>query len=552
MEAVPTDQAVSFLRPCHPAGPKHLDNNRYRQGSRTPVKTPRSSNYASGNSVGHWTGLLAVALVCNGLVPAVVSAEVLPAVPEVLPATVRTEELPTDSESEETLSESESSQDEKDLLSRLEALEENYSSLQESYESLQSDYDSLSGELENKASSGHDEATMEVVGRIHADHWAFPGDSPGVNAFESGDPTISPQDRLGFRRMRFGVEGEIWKTMLYKIEMEFALGNNSEFRDAYLGWKDLPLLQTLLIGNQKRPYGLDHLNSSRYNVFLERPFIIESFNQDARRFGIASYGYSENEAWNWRYGAYNQRLIQDEGNYVSDHYQAEFASRLANTFWYDESSDGRGYGHWAVSSTFANPDGSNVPGRATNEARFRHRPEARSANRWLDTGVIDGANDYQLVGLENVWNFGPLQLVGEYQNLFLQRDLGPDLHFHGGYVYAAYFLTGEHMPWDRRRGTLARIKPFENFFLVNTCRDGVRGGWGAWQIAYRYSYADLSDDNILGGVGSSHTFGLNWYWTAYSRMQFNAIYGEIDEHQPVAGLTVGNYTILGTRFMVDF
>jgi len=124
---------------------------------------------------------------------------------------------------------------------------------------------------------------MSVNGRIHADLWTFPNSSAGVNVFESGDPLLSPQDQFGFRRVRFGVRGDLWQTMVYKIEMEFAGGNNTEFRDTFLGWEDLPLVQTVLIGNQKRPYGLDHLNSSRYNVFLERPFVIESFNQDARR-----------------------------------------------------------------------------------------------------------------------------------------------------------------------------------------------------------------------------------------------------------------------------
>ncbi len=52
--------------------------------------------------------------------------------------------------------------------------------------------------------------------------------------------------------------------------------------------------------------------------------------------------------WNWRYGVYNQRLMQDEGNYTNDHLQPELAGRLANTIWYDEISDGRGYAHWAV------------------------------------------------------------------------------------------------------------------------------------------------------------------------------------------------------------
>jgi phosphate-selective porin OprO/OprP len=309
---------------------------------------------------------------------------------------------------------------------------------------------------------------------------------------------------------------------------------------------------------------LDHLNSSRYNVFIERPFVIESFNQDARRLGIQSYGVSENEAWNWRYGVFNQRLVQDEGNYTSDHYQAEVAGRLANTFWYDETSGGRGYGHWAVSGTAANPDG-NGAGLAANEARFRHRPEARSINRWLDTGAIAGADDYQMLGVENAWNFGPLQLVAEYQNLWLNRRGGADLHFDGGYAYISYFLTGEHIPWERDTGILGRMTPFENFFLVDTCHDGVRGGWGAWQIAYRWSYADFNDADITGGRGISHTLGLNWHWNPYSRLQFNAIYGQIFDHDgnddvdnnpatpPVnTGPISGDYTILGTRLMVDF
>jgi len=454
----------------------------------------------------------------------------------------------------------EGAEEELSVEERLKKLENVYLDLADDYGKLDDKHSDLKKKLKTLASTGHEGSTMKVVGRIHVDHWAFPDTSPAINVFENNDPAITPQDRIGFRRLRIGVKGNLWKTMLYKIEMELAGGNKTEFRDAYFGWNDLPFLNTLLIGNQKRPYGLDHLNSSRYNVFMERPFMVEAVNQDARRLGIQSYNVSEDEAWNWRYGVFNQRLIQDEGNYTSDHYQLEVAGRLANTFWYDENSGGRGYGHWGVSGTWANPDGSGIAGRATNEARFRTRPEARSGSRWIDTGVIDGADNYGLIGLENVWNFGPLQLTGEYQNLWLERNGGSDLNFHGGYAYISYFLTGEHIPWIRSRGILGRVKPIENFFLVDTCSDGVKGGWGAWQVAYRWSYADFNDDNIFGGLGQSHTFGLNWHWNSYARMQFNAIYGEIDDHEGFddadpsnsLGQLSGHYTILGLRLMVDF
>jgi len=431
------------------------------------------------------------------------------------------------------------------------SLEQLQEQLQEQIDAQSEEIAELRSALTQKLDPGVSGATMKIVGRVHADYWAFPNTSPGVDALEGGHP----QDRLGFRRVRFGVRGKLPVNMEYRIEIEYAGGNNTEFRDAWLGWNDLPVLQKLLIGNQKRPYGLAHLNSSRYSVFLERPFVIESFNQDCRRLGIQSWGFSEDQSWNWRYGVFNQRLIQDEGNYTNDHLQLEVAARLANTIWYDKASDGRGYAHWAISGTTAYPDGSTggdngSVGPDQNEARFRHRPEARSASRWLDTGRIAGADNYQLLGLESVLNVGPLQLVGEYENVWLDREsgAGSDLHFHGGYVYASYFLTGEHMPWNRKSGQLGRIQPFENFFLVRTCDGQCGKGIGAWQMAVRYSYADFNDVDILGGIGESVTFGLNWFWTSNARMQFNWIHGSIDNNSGNSG----DYDIVGTRFMVDF
>ncbi len=434
--------------------------------------------------------------------------------------------------------------------------QETIEGVEEDLESLTEDFEEFSGD-KTIVHSGSSASTMKISGRIHADYWGFPANDPGIDLLEGGPD--GPQARLAFRRMRFGVSGKLSANMVYKIEMEFAGGNDSEFRDAYFGWNDLPFLQTVLLGNQKRPYGLDHLNSSRYNVFLERPFVIESFNQDARRLGLQSYGHSEDLRWNWRYGVFNQRLIQDEGNFTNDNLQLEAAQRLATTFWYDEVSGGRGYGHFAFSHSWASPDGltdgdNGGPGPDQNEARFRHRPEARSASRWLDTGRIAGTDDYHLYGLEGVLNIGALQLVAEAQYVDVNRDAGagPDLDFWGAYAYASFFLTGEHMPWKRKSGTLDRIKPFENFFMVNTS-DGVRGGWGAWQIAARYSYADFNDGDIFGGIGESLTVGLNWYWTANARMQFNWIHGSIEDNQESTGVSLsGDYDIVGARFMVDF
>ncbi len=388
--------------------------------------------------------------------------------------------------------------------------------------------------------------TRKWSGRVHFDYWPFPTNSALPNNLETGDTNTGPRDFIGFRRLRFGVKGDVTATMLYKIEMDFADPESLVFKDAYLGCTELPYLRTVLLGNQKRPYGLDHLSSSRYTVFMERPLGLEAIVQDTRRVGLQSYGLSENKSWNWRYGVFIMDDLAKTGHQRTDNYQPEIAGRLANTIWYDETSTGRGYAHWAISGSAAFPGGRP-------DARFLTRPEARTSRKWFDTGVIAGGDSYQMIGFEGVVNVGALQVVGEYQHVELQRQQRSALQFGGGYLYVAYFLTGEHTPWERKSGTIGRVHPLENFFVVKQY-DGTRGiGRGAWQLAARYSYGDFTDEDIFGGVGNTFTLGLNWWWTPYSRMQFNYIHGNISE-RVVAGApeTSGDYDMFGTRFMVDF
>jgi phosphate-selective porin OprO/OprP len=340
--------------------------------------------------------------------------------------------------------------------------------------------------------------------------------------------------------------------MLYKLEVDFNNADDPEYKDIYIGWKGFPHNQMLLLGNQKRPLGLDHLNSSRYNVFMERPLVVEAFNEDARRIGLAMYGYSHDERYNWRYGVYELENTSLDGRSIGDSMQMSGNARLASSPWYDERNEGRNYLHWAIAGMVAKPDGDASPADTnSNEARFRTRTENRSDRRWLDTGRIANAAWYEIAAVESMLNVGRLQIVGEYQTNWTQRDVGDDLFFHGGYVYVSYFLTGEHQPYDRQDGTIDRVVPLENFFLVDPAC-GRWGGWGAWQIAARYSYLDVSDSDILGGVGRNLTFGLNWFWTPYSKVQFNYIYGDVSQHEPVAGFASGNFHVIGVRFMVDF
>ncbi len=74
-------------------------------------------------------------------------------------------------------------------------------------------------------------------------------------------------------------------------------------------------------------------------------------------------------------------------------------------------------------------------------------------------------------------NKGPWQFVAEVLNLWMTTDAEETVNYHGGYVTASFFLTGDHMPWNRNSGTLDRIKP-------------------------------LTDNDVRGGIEDNLTFGL--------------------------------------------
>lgn len=431
-------------------------------------------------------------------------------------------------------------------------------SLEKENDELKEDYDDIEAAAKKKKADAAKKPSFRINGRIHADTWSFIGETPGIGFFEHPDPTAanfgaSPEDRWVFRRIRLEMRGDILQTMGYKLDVDFNNPGRPEYKDLYIAWTELPRNQTLRLGNQKRPIGLDHLNSSRFNVFAERPQVVETFNEDARRMGLQMLGHTDDESRFWQYGVYNLENTSRDGRAIGDALQLSGNVRTGGSPWYDETSNGRGYFHWAVSGMFAKPDGNPNPGATNaNEGRFRTRPEARSDSRWLDTGRIAGVQAYETMGLEAMLNLGSLQFTSEYQANWTQRAGAPDLFFQGAYVQASYFLTGEHITYNRTYGVIGRVTPFENFFLVDRCRGGRGWGMGAWQIAARASYLDLTDENITGGVGRNMTLGLNWHWTPYSKVQTNYIYGNIDNRGPIGGFTSGSYHIIGSRFMVDF
>jgi phosphate-selective porin OprO/OprP len=77
------------------------------------------------------------------------------------------------------------------------------------------------------------------------------------------------------------------------------------------------------------------------------------------------------------------------------------------------------------------------------------------------------------------------------------------------------------------------------------------GGWGAWELAGRYSLTDLNSDDINGGNQKVYGLSLSWYPTSLLRFLLQTDYVDVDRH--AGGEEVGqNFWDVALRSQIAF
>jgi len=149
------------------------------------------------------------------------------------------------------------------------------------------------------------------------------------------------------------------------------------------------------------------------------------------------------------------------------------------------------------------------------KTQFRSRPEVATIDDfYIDTGRISGAENVIRLGLEAHKQIGPLSWQAEFITTTITRTGFDDVNLWGAYTYVSWFLTCESRNYDAGTGRFLTIAPKNNF---------GKGGKGAIEIAARFSYADLTDEDIIGGRQSNISLGLNWYLNSKVRVMTNLI-----------------------------
>lgn len=329
------------------------------------------------------------------------------------------------------------------------------------------------------------------------------------------DPDEILSNQTNLRKARFAIKTRLWKYWTFEWDIDVAEADLVEVKDmwvAYDGFNN----SHLKFGNFKQALGLEEITSSRLLVFPERAYPMMAFETD-RQFGLeySMWGKMSMLPYNLRTSVFTQTLaVEGESDYEKE---------------IDET--GNGAALRLVTAPQLNPDIQlhlgvagvySLPYDETYEVEFKSEPETKNGDvEFLDTSGIDEVDHVQRYGLEGAFQYKSFHFQSEYimANVIRQDKSNlEDAYFDGGYAFLAWALTGEKRAWNLNDGEFGQLIPNNNKL-------------GAWEVAVRYSYLNLNDEeaSVYGGKANNITLGLNWY--PNPNVKFQTSYTMVDQSE---------------------
>jgi phosphate-selective porin OprO/OprP len=343
---------------------------------------------------------------------------------------------------------------------------------------------------------------------------------------------------LIFRRARFGIEGAIARDFGYKLTYEFG-GSGAEgparLIDGWISYTGFAPF-TIQLGAFSPPANMEDRTTPDELIFIERASGSELSRGLAGVTGRTALNVRANGS-RW-YGSLSLtgRTVNDSEVFDS---QAALIGRAATLI-----ATGADYNlHTGFSATYVlHPADAGLDASGVRYGlRFRDRPELRvDDTRLIDTGPIESDHGYA-VGAELAGNWRSLYWQAE--NYWYGIERSPTAatlsnpKFGAYYLQGSWIITGESHRYNMSTASYQSPRPLLPFTAT--------GGVGAWELALRYSHADLNyheglaglappADGVRGGRQDIWTFGLNWYVNANLRFLLNLLHVDVDRLNPAS------------------
>jgi len=329
---------------------------------------------------------------------------------------------------------------------------------------------------------------------------------------------------VDFRRVRLGVNGQMYGNVRWWSEVDFA-GGGVRFADM---WMELAHCSfgNIRVGRMKEPMGFDQYTGDRTLQFMERNYVNNLM--PGRNVGIMLHGLCNDDSVLYQVGMFREDNAagDDLGNAKDGEYN--LTARVSGRPMVQD--DGTTWLHLGLSLSMRD--------YADDTVAIGAGPANAQAPNFIATSAA--ASDGWLWGLEACYVTGPWTLLGEYGDEKMDLVGAGNASVNAWSVEAGYWLTGENTGYDKAKGSWTRAMPKHNF--------GDGDGQGAWRVALRYDTMDLDDNSLNAGSISQWTFGCSWLLNPNTAVHLN--WSHVNPDDPADALDSMN--VLGLRFEIDF
>ena len=423
------------------------------------------------------------------------------------------------------------------------------------------------------------QSLFRVGGRIYVDG--------GI----STQPERGLESVANIRSARFDFEGRVKTYWEYRFQYEFAAGNTNNvgvlggIRDAFIANTYFNPV-AIQVGQMFEAYGLEASKSANFTDFVEKALPTEAFGP-GHHVGLALL--ATGDVWSAKGGIYSVSsldgaFVPSPGTAVpwwvtpkagwvatggSEYFDATGRLTLALVKEDDRLIHIGGSGRYHKPNNSTAGNNSRVLSIGSNtqmEANILRNNLLGTPDLSCGTVSVLGnagaagkcTHDVVTWGAEAVAAYGPVSLQSEYFGSHYSRDPGAILEAStvgyyapggstyeasGYYVYGTWYLTGES------RAAAYKVKALNpaNFGQIKILNPVSQGGYGAWELALRYSELNLNNGpyqgtyftnlialapstamrnyvanaSVLGGREEDITAGLNWYPEAGFRVMAN-------------------------------
>ncbi|HTI87871.1 MAG TPA: porin [Alphaproteobacteria bacterium] len=417
----------------------------------------------------------------------------------------------------------------RDLQSQLQTMREQVNTTQQQVQKTQTDVAAAPRITFTNGRPGWTSAdgqnSVQLTGRLHFDVGNY------LSVSRAGAAN-SLQDGVNARRARIGVLGKVMGDWNYALVADFGGSTDatpsSIIENAFISYNGFRPVG-IDFGYMDVPWTLDEATSSNDIMFMER----SSAQAIATQFGAgdarSALGVHSNDDRYWA-GFYVTGPAAGASHSGSNMSQMAEAARGTYQVWQDGSDSI----HLGLNGLYL----SNPRNGAAHQVALSDRPELRiDSTTFLNTGAINADSGW-VGGLEAAAQFGNFFTQGEYYHYNIDQfgttptSAAPSLDFDGGYIQASYSFGGRRK-YNPGAGAYSGVIPDHPM-------DSSFTGWGAFELAARYSIVDLNDQvtkgvsqtttgGVFGGKQQTYAVGLNWYPNSNVRFMLDYIHADVDK-----------------------